>query len=414
MKTLFKILAPALAAAALALRADVPLRWTVETSRAAPRRFDVYRGETVKLFADFESYGRPLPLGGAAAALYVQTNGMGGAWWTIPATVSSNRIEATLAPGSYPAGASTLNGFLGSTGTSYRAAFQARVLGSPGAAPNAVLPPVDTLDFAAIAVRNAPYLDAAAVTNAAEGVVSRDAVTRSYGAGGGTFGWTGPHTIGGVGFDLFVPGGITVGNNKIYTSGSHTLSLPEKNGTLAVSGDLAGLANAITNDSISAYASAKTNSLGGIVYRLDAFSVSSQVDEAMGDMLGANWRATYGGGAAGIVAALLAAIAFLWRNMRYNVSSAAADRSVAQYTMSTSLHSITLPTPAANKVTDVVVFLDCPGNVDVPSDFAFVGNITWPDDTPVQPEKGKHMTYCFTSVGGVYRGSGRSHGTYAG
>ena len=168
------------------------------------------------------------------------------------------------------------------------------------------------------------YATMEAATNEAAAVVARDAVTTSYGPGGGTFGWTGPHVIGGTGFDLFLPGGLTVGNNRISTAGGHSLTLPERSGTVALSSDISQvvalvgqtsstLSHAITNDSISAYASSATNSLGGIVYRLGAVSVSAQVDEAMSDLLGSDWKATYGGGAAGVVAALLAAVAALWR-----------------------------------------------------------------------------------------------------
>lgn len=155
-KHLATILLAALPGGCIPAIAAVPLRWTVETSRATPQRIDIYRGETVTVAADLTSYGRPLALAGEAA-LYVQTNGMGVAWWTVPATVVSNRIEATLAPGDYPADATLLNCFLGGPALNYRAAFAARILGAPGPAPNTVLPPVATLDFGALEILNAPY-----------------------------------------------------------------------------------------------------------------------------------------------------------------------------------------------------------------------------------------------------------------
>ena len=161
MKPHFKTFATALALAVLggcmpALGA-VPLRWNVETSRAQPASFDVYRGETLLLTADMTSYGRPLEMAGAAA-LYIQTNGMADVWWTIPATVATNRIEATLSPTNYPGDAQVLNCYLGGPATSYRAAFRLRVLGAPGPAPEAVQFPVRSLDFANVVVSNAPWL----------------------------------------------------------------------------------------------------------------------------------------------------------------------------------------------------------------------------------------------------------------
>ena len=160
MKPHFKSLATVILAALIggcmpALGA-VPLRWNVETSRAQPASFDVYRGETLELHADMLSYGRPIETAGAVA-LYVQTNGMNDAWWTLPATVSSNRIEAVLAPTNYPGDAKTLNCFLGGPATSYRAAFRLRVLGAPGPAPETVQFPVRSLDFANVVVSNAPW-----------------------------------------------------------------------------------------------------------------------------------------------------------------------------------------------------------------------------------------------------------------
>ena len=121
MKTHFNIVATAIMLALIGgcivapfiACAAVPLRWNVETSRAQPARYDVYRGETLQLTADLTSYGQPVSMAGTAA-LYIQTNGMGNAWWTIPATVSSNRIDATLSPSSYPATATTLL-YFGST-----------------------------------------------------------------------------------------------------------------------------------------------------------------------------------------------------------------------------------------------------------------------------------------------------------
>lgn len=124
--------------------ASVPLRWSVETSRAQPAQFDAYHGETIDLEASFQSYGKPLEIT-APASLYYQTNGMGAAWWTAPAAVASNTISATFAPALDP-GAPVLNCFLGGTASTYRAAFRLRFINSPGATPNILPLPAVTYD----------------------------------------------------------------------------------------------------------------------------------------------------------------------------------------------------------------------------------------------------------------------------
>lgn len=135
--------------------AAVPLRWNVETSRANPASFDVYRGETLNLAADLYNYGKPLSLTGDAQLFY-QTNNMAG-WWTAPATISSNRIEATFSPSMDP-GANQLYCFLGVTGSIYRAAFRLRLLNAPGADPaNLPLPPL-AIDFSRVSSTNAPWV----------------------------------------------------------------------------------------------------------------------------------------------------------------------------------------------------------------------------------------------------------------
>ena len=79
------------------LPAAVPLRWTVETSRAQVAQFESYRGETLLLEATMQSYGSPLETP-VQPSLYWQTNGMGAAWWTAPATASGNVLRATWSP----------------------------------------------------------------------------------------------------------------------------------------------------------------------------------------------------------------------------------------------------------------------------------------------------------------------------
>ena len=134
----------------------VPLRWTVETSRPGVEAFDAYHGESLDLQATMLSYGDPLALTNAPAMLYWQTNGMGKAWWSVPASCSSNVLSASFAPHMDP-GASVVNGFIGVAGQHYRASFRLHFRNSPGA-DTANLPlPVRILDFDTVEVQNAPY-----------------------------------------------------------------------------------------------------------------------------------------------------------------------------------------------------------------------------------------------------------------
>lgn len=116
------------------LHAAVPLRWTVETSRAQVAQFEAYRGETLDLEATMQSYGKPLETS-VQPSLYWQTNGMGAAWWTAPATASGNVLRATWSP-TNDCGGTVYNCFIGGPDSTYRAAFRLRMLPSPGFTPN--------------------------------------------------------------------------------------------------------------------------------------------------------------------------------------------------------------------------------------------------------------------------------------
>lgn len=141
--------------------AAVPMRWTVETTRAQPATFEAYQGETLAFEAALQSAGKPLELSGIAA-LYWQTNGMGSAYWETTAAVNSNRLSAVWTP-EMDVGAKVYNCFIGIPGTVYHAAFQLRLRPSPGATPNALPLPVPVIDFAKVEVKNAPWASAASV-----------------------------------------------------------------------------------------------------------------------------------------------------------------------------------------------------------------------------------------------------------
>lgn len=139
----------------LTVSAAVPLRWTVETSRAQPATFDEFAGATYDLEATLLSYGKPLAVVGVPR-LYWQTNGMGSAYWSAPASVSGNDLRATWTP-ACDVGARAYNCFIGITGTVYNAAFQLRLRPSPGAVPNELPLPLKVIDFSRVTVLNPPW-----------------------------------------------------------------------------------------------------------------------------------------------------------------------------------------------------------------------------------------------------------------
>ena len=128
-------------AAGLAAFAAVPLRWTVETSRVKPASFEAYQGETLTFEATLQSYGKPVEIDPQADwNIYWQTNGMGSAYWSAPAT-----IKASAPPSSTSTSTSSLH-LLSATFTPsmdvgarlqllYRLALQHLPRGLPAAAP---------------------------------------------------------------------------------------------------------------------------------------------------------------------------------------------------------------------------------------------------------------------------------------
>ena len=167
----------ALHSSLFALHAGVPLRWTVETTRVQPATFDVVRGETIALEASFNNAGKPFAMDGYDCSIFWQTNGMGSAWWTAPAAAASNRVSATFTPEMDP-GASTVIGFLGSTGQIYRASFQLRFRHGPGATPNALPLPQPVIDFARVRVLNPPWGAGVVDTNAVIDIILEQLETK--------------------------------------------------------------------------------------------------------------------------------------------------------------------------------------------------------------------------------------------
>lgn len=142
--------------------AAVPLRWTVETSRVQPVTFEAYHGETLEFEASLQSYGKPIADTLQDVRIYWQTNGMGSAYWSAPASASGNVLRATWSP-AMDTGANAVYGFIGVAGENYRASFQLRMRSSPGAVPNELDLPRKHIDFAEVEVKNAPWASATIV-----------------------------------------------------------------------------------------------------------------------------------------------------------------------------------------------------------------------------------------------------------
>lgn len=145
------ILATALAAT---LHAAVPLAWEARPNAPAPASFDRHHGETIDFrctLTGFDAAFAPA----ADVRLYYQTNGMGQAWWSAPATVQSNVITATWSPALDP-GADRVSLFFGAPSNVYASAVL-RLRHSPGFTPSVLTLPVQRLDFAAVEIANAPY-----------------------------------------------------------------------------------------------------------------------------------------------------------------------------------------------------------------------------------------------------------------
>jgi hypothetical protein len=166
----------------IALADPVPVRFNADA--AAPQTFQAaaYRGETLDIEARLTLRGAPLAVAdGASATTHWQTNGMGAAWWTAPASVTTSGLVRARWTPSMDCGADAYRIFLGvadgGSNLSYRANMLLRMVGSPGETPNALPLPVQVLDFAKIAWTNAPWgeggggLDGQAVTNIVKDVV---------------------------------------------------------------------------------------------------------------------------------------------------------------------------------------------------------------------------------------------------
>lgn len=165
-----------LMSAAMALQCvctgGVPLEWTRRPDSTTPANFTAHRGETLEFRCTFRGFGE-LPFGdGGDVRLYFQTNGMGEAWWSAPAMVSSNEARAVWGP-EMDVGASRWVFFFGTPGVVYSSAI-VRLVPSPGFTPGILPPPAVFTDAVAAIVTNtvlAPYAGEWRVTDINEDYV---------------------------------------------------------------------------------------------------------------------------------------------------------------------------------------------------------------------------------------------------
>ena len=160
MKLYFKfpctILATALAAALqLAAIAAVPVAWTNSPGMPPYPIKPVPHGSTVDLAVTLKGYTTPPIADGADVRLWYQTNGMGSAWWSAPATFDGSTITASFGP-AQDCGADRVSLFFGAPSNVFASAVL-RLTHAPGFTPSAIPLPVQRLDFAAVEIANAPY-----------------------------------------------------------------------------------------------------------------------------------------------------------------------------------------------------------------------------------------------------------------
>ena len=153
MKHLFKPLATALAAALqLAAIAAVPVAWTNSPGMPPYPIKPVPHGSTVDLAVTLKGYTTPPIADGADVRLWYQTNGMGKAWWSAPATFDGSTITASFGP-AQDCGADRVSLFFGAPSNVFASAVL-RLTHAPGFDPARLPLPVQYIDFAAVELRN--------------------------------------------------------------------------------------------------------------------------------------------------------------------------------------------------------------------------------------------------------------------
>lgn len=162
-----------------AYTAPVVLRWLVDSARPASVDWPIYRGESVAIAPTIQDAAAAIAWpSGTAAALYYQTNGMGAAWWMIPAATSvvPGQVVANWHP-SDDVGAAAYTFFVAITtpgaGTSYRALGRLLMREAPGSLPDVAAPPTALSDL--LDSRYDAAGAAQAVSNALAAAIAGDA-----------------------------------------------------------------------------------------------------------------------------------------------------------------------------------------------------------------------------------------------
>ncbi|MBR6734089.1 MAG: hypothetical protein IKL96_06790 [Kiritimatiellae bacterium] len=140
---------------AAATHAAVPVAWTNSPGMPPYPIKPVPHGVPVDFRVTLRGYSSPPAAPGADVRLWFQTNGMGSAWWSAPATLEGDVITATFGA-EQDTGADRVALFFGAPLNVFASAIL-RLTHSPGFAPNVRPPPVARLDFSALEVLNAPY-----------------------------------------------------------------------------------------------------------------------------------------------------------------------------------------------------------------------------------------------------------------
>jgi len=156
-----------------------PLRWEADTSVPKTAAFSAYRGETKRFAPVYVAGGAPVNTNGLICTFYWSTNGV--LWWSKGLgpdpglTVTGDPFEWTP---QMDCGAARYSFFIRAASqdaaVSYAANGTLRMLGSPGAAPNALPLPARSIDFSEISFTNAPWAtpdDLQAASNALAGAL---------------------------------------------------------------------------------------------------------------------------------------------------------------------------------------------------------------------------------------------------
>jgi len=149
MKSLCTILATALA---ITLQAAVPVSWTATPASPPYAPPPVPHGSAIEFSVTLKGFSDPAIADGADVRLWYQTNGMGSAWFSTPATLSSNVVSATFGA-SQDVGADRVSLFFGAPSNVFASAIL-RLTHAPGFAPAELELPTRTLDFSSIVIQN--------------------------------------------------------------------------------------------------------------------------------------------------------------------------------------------------------------------------------------------------------------------